>query len=291
MLTAALVALAGRRLYQNRLVGWLAGLLTLCSTLILYVSHFIRPEIFLAGWVALALYIFALAEENNHFSKTFLLGLLLVLSFEIHLPNGAVFCFAFGSFYLIRTICARRWRFYQDQQLLGLIMGGLAGAIGFGLLRIAPDPVAFSKEAKYYFGLNYGENTQSLLGAFQTRTGVVLNHFRSWFSLSIIEPSLLWISLGYSMITWQKVSLRLSALLIFCVAGWMLLGTRDSTTYISVLFPCPRFWLPRFSPNSRRTRAAFMQSASCCWYPFSAFLFVKQSPPTRTRPIVTLKFV
>jgi 4-amino-4-deoxy-L-arabinose transferase-like glycosyltransferase len=225
------------QLMHNRTTAWIAALFTAWSTLLLYISHFVRPEAMLTMVIALALYFHARVLRYRRGRDALLLGLILALSVEVH-PNAVLYCAAFGLLYSGCDVWLS-WRqrsLVIERRLLGLAAGGIIGAALYVIVRILPDPQAFSDQMNYYYSSNYGPSHLSL-DLLKNRLRAPVNHVRSWFALSLVEGNAVFLSTIEAFVSRRPADVSLAVVLLSCLGGWLVLGSRPAPTYIALLLP------------------------------------------------------
>lgn len=126
-----------KHLFDKKTAVW-TTLVFACSVSFLKHSHDARPEMMLAFFIILSLYLLILAEERSSGMLYFLSGLIATLSADIHL-NGVIVPIALCIVILYRGGFTA---FIKNEGIL-FLSGVFTGALWWYFLHVYPDPDLF----------------------------------------------------------------------------------------------------------------------------------------------------
>jgi hypothetical protein len=187
--------------------------------------------------IALAIYFHARIIRYGRIRDALLLGAILTLGCEVH-PNAVLYCVAFGLLYLGYDIL-KSWqqrRLVVERRLIGLAIGGFIGTLIYVMARVLPDPKAFSDQMNYYYSANYGSANLSL-ELLKSRLRAPIDHIRSWFALSLVEGNAVFLSTIETFVSRRPADVSLAVVLLICLGGWFILGSRPAATYVALILP------------------------------------------------------
>ena len=255
---AAIYAL-GRRLY-GKVGGLYAAAFASLMLIFFMTGHQIRLDIAFALAVTLVLLVYGEADRRNDPRWHFLVGFLLIFSYEAH-ANALVLIFAFGVYYLLRYgLNMLRRRSFAPW---AVILGGIVGVGVFALIHIAPSLDDFRQSFNFTLGergipimdMLSGRFEGSLGDTFLAGLGMYWQDAPFEVILSIlllvggaIHPKTRWLAALYALMT---------------VGGILLLGVYRPVYFVNSaplialiaagLLATPQAWIPALAQRGLAT--------------------------------------
>lgn len=227
--------LAGRSLYDDERVGLVSAVAFATSMRALFSSHFARPEIWVAAWAAISLWLMAITLQRPTPVRLLALGFIAVPGLAFH-PMGIWFAGAVGLIMLVELTRTRQWR-----NLALFLLASLIATAIFALLHLLPDPartLRYLSDSSWF----YGDRTP-LSGTFATRLANLGDFFSSAYLLqlnyTVIPFTLYFIAATITLLITRRRPDRLLLAFTFASLIAFVIGLQYRSRYYGVLWDSP----------------------------------------------------